>query len=57
MSVTNVRETARDRAMNLVDGGVIKAETMLLACLKYMSLDEVEDMLDVNCFEEELDYE
>lgn len=55
MSVTNVVLDSRDQAMLLVDGGYIKAETMLIACLKYMSKDDVADMLRVNDFLENLD--
>ena len=57
MSYTAVKMDARERALELVDMGLIDADTMLTACLQYMSLDDVEDMLSVNCFEEELDYE
>jgi len=39
---------ARDRALELVEEGVVSAETLLVAALKYMSTDDVEDMLDAN---------
>lgn len=38
----------RDIALELVDNGIVSAETLLLACLKYMSTDDVADMLDCN---------
>ena len=57
MSYTAVRMDARERAGQLVDDGMISADVMLNACLQYMSLDEVEDMLAANYFEEEIDYE
>ena len=57
MSYTAVKMDARERALELVDVGLIDMKTMLIACLQYMSLDEVEDMLSANCFEEEIDYE
>lgn len=57
MSMTNVNMNPVERAVELVDVGVIDARTMLIACLKYMTHDEVEDMLRLNDFEEELDYE
>jgi hypothetical protein len=38
----------RDVALELVENGVVSAETLLTACLKYMSMDDVEDMLDAN---------
>ena len=39
---------SRDRALELVDMGMVSAEDMLTMCLKYMSTDDVEDMLDAN---------
>ncbi len=38
----------RDRALELVDIGVISAEELVTMCLKYMSAEAVEDMLDAN---------
>ena len=39
---------SRDDALELVENGIVTAEAMLTACLKYMSTDDVEDMLDCN---------
>ena len=39
---------SRDIALELVDNGIVSAEDMLMAALKYMSTDDVEDMLDCN---------
>ena len=39
---------SRDEALELVENGVVSAESMLTMCLKYMSTDDVEDMLDCN---------
>jgi len=39
---------SRDVALELVDNGLVTAEAMLTMCLKYMSTDDVEDMLDCN---------
>ena len=39
---------ARDKALELVEDGMVSAEDMLTMCLKYMSTDDVEDMLDTN---------
>ena len=39
---------SRDRALDLVEMGMVTAEDMLTMCLKYMSTDDVEDMLDCN---------
>ena len=38
----------RDIALELVDNGIVSAEAMLTMALKYMSNDDVEDMLDTN---------
>ena len=51
---------SRDRALELVEDGMVSAEDMLTMALKYMSTDDVEDMLDCNelseRFMEEADY-
>ena len=39
---------SRDRALELVEMGTVSAEDMLTMALKYMSTDDVEDMLDAN---------
>jgi hypothetical protein len=41
-------QTSRDQALDLVEMGLVSAEDMLTMCLKYMSTDDVEDMLDAN---------
>jgi hypothetical protein len=38
----------RDIALELVENGIVSAEEMLTMALKYMSNDDVEDMLDCN---------
>ena len=38
----------RNVALELVENGVVTAEDMLTMALKYMSTDDVEDMLDAN---------
>lgn len=38
----------RDKAMELVQEEGYAAESMLLACLKYMSMDDVKGMLELN---------
>ena len=40
--------TSRDEALELVENGVVSAEQMLTMALKYMSTDDVADMLDCN---------
>jgi hypothetical protein len=39
---------SRDKALALVEEGLVSAEDMLTMALKYMSTDDVEDMLDAN---------
>ena len=53
---------ARDKALELVEDGMVSAEDLLTMCLKYMSTDDVADMLDSNelsdrFLEDEDDYE
>ena len=38
----------RDRALELIEEGIVSAEDMVTMCVKYMSVDDVEDMLDCN---------
>lgn len=38
----------RDKVMELVQDQGYDAETMLIACLKYMSIDDVKGMLELN---------
>ena len=38
----------RDKALGLVEEGLVSADDMLIMALKYMSTDDVEDMLDCN---------
>jgi len=38
----------RDYAVALVEDGLVSAEVLLTACLKYMSHDDVRGMLDAN---------
>jgi hypothetical protein len=42
------RNDSRDRALELVEEGFTTAEDMLTMCLKWMSTDDVEEMLDAN---------
>ena len=39
---------ARDKALELIENGIVTAEHMVLCCVKYMSVDDVADMLDAN---------
>ena len=38
----------RDFALELVENGMVNADHLLLCALKYMSHDDVRDMLDCN---------
>ena len=41
-------QDSRDKALELVENGMVLEKNMLLMCLKYMSSDDVLDMLDCN---------
>ena len=43
-----IASNSRDKALELVEEGMVSAEDMLTMALKYMSTDDVEDMLDTN---------
>ena len=45
----------RERALELIECGLVRAEDMLAACIVYMSTDEVADMLHANEFEVDYD--
>ena len=44
-------ENPRDIAVGYVDSGLITEREMMIACLKYMSYDDVNDMMESNFFE------
>ena len=47
--ITFIRhKNSRDKALELVEEGLVSADDMLVMALKYMSTDDVEDMLDCN---------
>tara|TARA_B000000532_G_scaffold241013_1_gene232724 strand:- start:418 stop:672 length:255 start_codon:yes stop_codon:yes gene_type:complete len=48
MSIYRHTPNSRDEAFELVEQGVVSAEQMLTMALKYMSTDDVADMLDCN---------
>jgi hypothetical protein len=43
-----IQPNARDEAYALADDGVVSWEALATMALKYMSTDDVEDMLDAN---------
>ena len=47
-NVYGMEPNARDKALELVEEGMVSAEDMLTMALKYMSTDDVDDMLDCN---------
>lgn len=48
MSYSHYIPNSRDRAMDLAEQGIISWEDLATMALKYMSTDDVEDMLDAN---------
>jgi hypothetical protein len=44
----NYQSNPRDYALQLLEGEAVSADTLLLSALKYMSHDEVREMLDDN---------
>lgn len=45
-----ITQNIRDKALELIDEGIVDSQTMLEACLQYMSTDDVTDMLYSNEF-------
>jgi hypothetical protein len=51
---------AREKALELVEGGFMDPSFLLECCLKYMSCEDIEDMFaanDLQFEEEEISYE
>ena len=48
---------ATTKILEMVEEGILDRDTVIMACLKYMSEDDVADMAHVNEFFEEEDYE
>ena len=48
MTIYRERQNSRDEAIQLVEDGYISWEALATMALKYMSTDDVEDMLDCN---------
>ena len=38
----------RDKLLEMIENGIVDANHAVLMCVKYMSSDDVEDMLDAN---------
>lgn len=43
-------QQARERVLELVEDGLLDRDTVIMACLKYMSEDDVADMAHLNEF-------
>ena len=41
---------ATDRILEMIEEGILDKDTVIMACLKYMSEDEVADMAHANKF-------
>ena len=41
-------ESYRDKAIDFVEQGLVEPMTMIIMCLKWMSEDDAEEMLDAN---------
>lgn len=39
-----------NKILEAVEDGILNRDMVIMACLKYMSEDEVADMADANCF-------
>ena len=48
---------ATTKILEMVEEGILDRDNVIMACLKYMSEDDVADMAHVNEFFEEEDYE
>ncbi len=48
MNEEQFENNPRDYALEMVEEGLVDRDYMILACLKYMSHDDVRDMLDAN---------
>ncbi len=48
MNNESFEASPRDFALELVENGIVSADYLLLSTLKYMSHDDVRDMLDCN---------
>lgn len=57
MTYMRMAPNARDKALELVEEGMVSAEDMLTMALKYMSTDDVDDMLDCNELSERFQHE
>jgi len=42
-----------NQLLDMIDDGLLDRDTVIMACLKYMSEDDVQDMMEANEFIEE----
>lgn len=52
-----MKKNARDYALYLVDNEIVDVNDLLMACLKYMSNHQIEDMLHANALLMEEDFD
>jgi hypothetical protein len=47
-----------DKLLEMIEYGLLERDAVIMACVKYMSEDEVRDMMEINefLFEEEEEY-
>lgn len=44
-----------NKLLEMVEGGLIDKDLVIMACLKWMSEDDVKGMMHANCFDEDED--
>ena len=45
--MVNVRQ-ATDKILEMVEEGILDKDMVIMSCLKYMSEDDVKDMMEIN---------
>jgi hypothetical protein len=48
--MTAMSREATNKVLELIEDGILDRDTVIMACLKYMSEDEVADMAHINEF-------
>ncbi len=57
MNTEYLTRRATTKLLEMVDEGLLDRDTVIMACVKYMSEDEVADMMHLNAFDEDEDEE
>ncbi len=55
MNTENLTRRATMKLLEMVDEGLLDRDNVIMACVKYMSEDEVADMMHLNAFDEDED--